>query len=224
VEIQRLTFTPRRKICEAIYDKKFLRKQEVDPAEMTATLPTAIMKYRTIATLCGLLASLTLAHAATLQVDKDRSRIQVDAKATGHNFTGTLKDFAASVSGDPASLAPQGFNLEWKFNDLDTDDAKRDKEMIKWLGGGNPKGSFKFTKSWTGKDGTPQAMGTLTINGVSKNVTFPYTAKKDGEWVTVDGKVSMDYQNFSLPIIRAMAVMTVDPKLVVRFHVVGKVK
>jgi len=34
----------------------------------------------------------------------------------------------------------------------------------------------------------------------------------------------MDYQNFSLPIIRSMAVMTVDPQLVVRFHVVGKVK
>ena len=42
--------------------------------------------------------------------------------------------------------------------------------------------------------------------------------------MTIDGKVSMDYQNFSLPIIRSMAVMTVDPKLVVRFHVVGKVK
>lgn len=191
---------------------------------MTAKLITVIMKNRTIATLCGFLSTFILAHAATLEVDKGRSRIQVDAHATGHNFTGTLKDFSASVSGDPASLTPQGFKLDWKFNDLDTDDAKRDKEMLKWLGGGQPKGSFKFTKSSTGKDGTRQATGILTINGVSKTITFPYTSKKDGDWVTVDGKVSMDYQNFSLPIIRAMAVMTVNPKLVVRFHVVGKVK
>lgn len=182
------------------------------------------MKKRTIATLCGILATLTLAHAATLEVDKDRSRIQVDAKATGHNFTGTLKDYTASVSGDAASLKPEGFELKWDFKDLDTDDAKRDVEMIKWLGGGNPKGAFKFTKSWIGKDGMPQGSGTLTINGVSKEVSFPYTVKKDGDWVTITGKVSMDYQNFSLPIIRAMAVMTVDPQLVVRFHVVGKVK
>jgi len=182
------------------------------------------MKPQAILSLIGLLSTLACVQAATLEVDKGRSRIQVDAKATGHNFTGTLKDFTASVSGDPASLQPSGFMLDWKFNDLDTNDAKRDKEMLKWLGGGNPKGSFKFTKSWTAKDGTQQAMGTLTINGVSKNVSFPYTAKKDGDWVTVDGKVAMDYQNFSLPIIRAMAVMTVDPKLVVRFHVVGKVK
>jgi polyisoprenoid-binding protein YceI len=182
------------------------------------------MKQQAILTLIGILSTIAIGHAATLDVDKGRSRIQVDAKATGHNFTGTLKEYSASVSGDPGSLAPQGFKLEWKFNDLDTADAKRDKEMIKWLGGGQPKGSFKFAKSWTGKDGIQQAMGTLTINGVSKTVSFPYTAKKDGEWVTVDGKVSMDYRNFSLPIIRAMAVMTVDPQLVVRFHVVGKVK
>lgn len=182
------------------------------------------MKSKAIVSLIGILSTFVAAHAATLEVDKGRSRIQVDAKATGHNFTGTLKDFSASVSGDPASLTPQGFKLDWKFNDLDTDDAKRDKEMVKWLGGGQPKGSFSFTKSSTGKDGTRQATGILTINGVSKTITFPYTSKKDGDWVTVDGKVSMDYQNFSLPVIRAMAVMTVDPKLVVRFHVVGKVK
>jgi hypothetical protein len=42
--------------------------------------------------------------------------------------------------------------------------------------------------------------------------------------VTIDGTVSMDYENFKLPLIRSMAVMTVDPKLKVRFHVVGKVK
>ena len=172
----------------------------------------------------GLLGSLSQLHAATLEVDKTRSRIQVDAKATGHNFTGTLKDFQASVSGDAASLQPEGFELNWVFTDLDSADAKRDAEMIKWLGGGKPKGSFKFIKSWTDQAGAQNAMGTLTINGVSKTISFPYTAKKDGEWVTIQGKVSMDYQNFSLPIIRAMAVMTVDPKLVVRFHVVGKVK
>ncbi len=182
------------------------------------------MKLQVTSTIFAILATLNLAHAATLEVDKGRSRIQVDAKATGHNFTGNLKDYTVSVSGDAASLKPEGFELKWDFKDLNTDDAKRDVEMIKWLGGGNPKGGFKFTKSWTGKDGTPQGSGTLTINGVSKTVTFPYTANKDGDWVTITGKVSMDYQNFSLPIIRAMAVMTVNPQLVVRFHVVGKVK
>ena len=89
---------------------------------------------------------------------------------------------------------------------------------------GNPKGSFKFVKSWDETAGGGKAQGTLTINGVPKTISFPYTVKHDGDWVTIDGKVSIDHQNFKLPIIRAMAVMTVDPKLTIRFHVVGKVK
>lgn len=164
------------------------------------------------------------ARAATLEVDQGRSRIQVDARATGHGFTGTLKKFTATVSGDASSLAPSGFNLNWSFKDLDTADTGRDQEMIKWLGGGDPKGSFKFIKSWKDDKGATLAQGTLTLNGVSKTIAFPYTAGKDGEWVTIDGKVTMNYQNFKLPVIRSMAVMTVDPKLSVRFHVVGKVK
>lgn len=177
-----------------------------------------------VITLCGALCAINLAHAATLQVDKDRSRIQVDAKATGHTFAGDLKDYSITAGGDLATHQPSALSLAWDFSDLKTGDDKRDTEMVKWLGGGKPKGSFKFVKSWDEKPEGGMAMGTLTINGVSLPVSFPYTVKMDGEWVTVDGRVSMDYQNFKLPIIRAMAVMTVDPKLVIRFHVVGKVQ
>ena len=182
------------------------------------------MRPQHIAIVCGFLASASFLQAATLVVDQDRSRIQVDAKATGHNFTGTLKKYTATVSGDASTLKPESFSLAWSFKDLDSKDAKRDKEMIQWLGEADPKGSFQFIKSWTDDSGKTQGMGTLTIHGVSKTVSFPFTASKSGDWVTIDGKVSMDYQDFKLPIIRAMAVMTVDPKLTVRFHVVGKIK
>ena len=174
--------------------------------------------------LIGILLSATLSQSATLEVDSSRSRIQVDARATGHDFTGTLKKYTAKVSGDASSLQPAGFELNWSFKDLETGDAGRDKEMLKWLGGGDPKGSFVFTKSFTDKNGKTHGMGTLKINGVSKSVSFPYSAEKNDEWVTIDGTVSMDYENFKLPIIRSMVLMTVDPKLKVRFHVVGKVK
>lgn len=187
-------------------------------------MATMTLTQKTASIICWAVASSVLARAATVEVDADRSRIQVDAKATGHSFTGDLKKYQIAAEGDPATSRPTRLDLGWEFNELKTADEKRDKEMIKWLGGGKPKGSFKFEKSW---DVTPEgghAQGTLTINGVSKTVAFPYKVKRDGEWVTLDGKVTMDYQNFSLPIIRSMALMTVDPKLVIRFHVVGKVK
>lgn len=178
----------------------------------------------TVATLLGvLLGASSLGTAATLDVDKTKSKIQVLAKATGHNFTGTLTDYTITASGDATTLKPTALDLSWSFKNLDTADKGRDTEMIKWLGGGAPKGSYKFVKVWS-KDGVDYAEGTLTINGVAKTVQIPITVKKDAGVITTTGKVEIDYKNFGLPIVRAMLVMTVDPKVTVSFTVVGKVK
>ncbi|GAA5484256.1 protein YceI [Haloferula sargassicola] len=171
--------------------------------------------------LCGLMLGAG-ANAATMKVDKGRSRIQVDAKATGHSFTGTLKDYTANVQGDASSLKPQAFELKWTFDNLKTGEKDRDEKMLEWLGGAKPAGSFTFTKTWD-KGGQHYAMGNLTIHGVSKAISFPYTVQKDGDWVTIDGTATMDYTNFGLPIIRSMALMTVKPGLSIRFHLVGKI-
>lgn len=168
--------------------------------------------------------STSALQAASLEVDKTLSSIEVDCKATGHSFTSVLKDYSISGSGNPLTLRPDALKIAWKFKDLDSSDKKRDAEMMKWLGGKDPEGSFKFTKTWAEEDGVLKAMGTLTINGVSQTVAFPVTiAKKDGNVVS-EGKVVFKYTDFKLPVIRAMMVMTVDPTLVVRFHLVGKAK
>jgi polyisoprenoid-binding protein YceI len=178
----------------------------------------------TIAALLGtLLGSLCVASAATLEVDKAKTKIQVIAKATGHEFTGTLTDYTITASGDEKTLKPTALELSWSFKNLDTADAGRDAEMIKWLGGGAPKGSYKFAKIWS-RSGVDYAEGTLTINGVAKTVQIPLTVKKDGAVITTSGKTEIDYKDFGLPLIRAMLVMTVDPKLTISFTVVGKAK
>lgn len=182
------------------------------------------MKTTPIQIIVGMLASLSSAHAATVEIDPARSRIQVDAKATGHSFTGELKKYSIKAEGDSTTAKPTKLELSWDFNDLKTGDEKRDVEMIKWLGGGKPKGSFTFEKSWDEKPEGGSAQGALTVNGVSKTYGFKYTVKQESGWVTIDGSVPMDYQTFKLPLIRSMAVMTVDPKLSIRIHLVGKLK
>jgi len=189
-----------------------------------AIVEQLLMKTTFLTVASGLLCLVASSQAAMVEVDPARSRIQVDAKATGHEFTGDLKNYTIQAAGDLASHKPTSLNLTWEFNDLKTGDEKRDKEMLKWLGNAKPKGSFSMVKTWDETLDGGKAQGTLTLVGVSQSVLFPYTVKVDGEWVTLDGKVSIDYQNFKLPIIRAMAVMTVDPKLIIRFHVVGKIK
>ena len=173
---------------------------------------------------CTALVLVSDAYAGTFKVDKKLSWITVDGHATGHDFTGTLKDYVVKGSGNSGTLKPIAFDLDWKFKDLDTKDADRNAKMIEWLKDKNPAGSYKFTKSWIDKDGRQWAMGTLRIHGVSDRITFPFTVKqKDGQ-VIVDGSATMDYENFKLPIIRTMVFLKVDPKLKVKFHMVGKLE
>jgi polyisoprenoid-binding protein YceI len=176
--------------------------------------------------LTSLLITTLVGHAAagSLAVDTEKCRIQVDIRATGHGFTADLKKFTAKVAGDETTLQPTTFDLDWSFKDLDSDNDDRDKQMVDWLGGGEPKGSFQFVKSWTDAKGATYAEGKLTINKTTKTISFPYTAKKDGSWVTISGKATMDYEDFGLPIIRSMGLLKVAPELIVRFHVVGKVE
>ena len=169
--------------------------------------------------ICG-----SAARAAELQIEKENSRIQVDAKATGHSFTGDLKDYTVKVAGNVSTSEPSSVSLKWDFNDLKTGDEKRDKEMIKWLGGGKPTGTFTFGKSWKDDKGSLQAEGEITIHGISKTISFPYSVKREGNRATIDGTATLDYQNFKLPIIRNLAVMKVEPNLTVRFHLTGEVK
>lgn len=178
------------------------------------------MKRLLVAALLGTFM-VASASAETLKVDKAKSRIHVDARATGHSFTGTLEDYTITASGDPTTLAPTALTLAWTFTDLKTGDASRDQKMISWLGGGAPKGSFKFLKSWQ-KDGENYAMGEIAIHGTTKTLSFPYTVKKEGNWITISGTASLDYEDFKLPIIRSALVMTVNPRLTVRFQIVGQ--
>lgn len=111
------------------------------------------MKTILITASAGCLLSMAIARAVVLDIDPDRSRIQVDAKATGHEFTGDLKQYTVKVEGDATKAQPTKFELGWDFNDLKTGEAKRDVEMVKWLGGGKPKGTFIFDKAWDVKSG-----------------------------------------------------------------------
>ncbi len=183
------------------------------------------MKQMNLAALIAsaLLAGVFNTSAATLEVDKTKSKIGFDAKATGHVFAGSLKDYKISATGDEATRKPTSLELSWNFDDLDTANDDRDAQMLKWLGGGTQMGSFKFTNVTT-KNGADWVEGSLTIHGITKTIQFPITLKVDGDVVTTSGKVTINYKDFDLPIIRSMLVMTVDPELTISFTLVGKAK
>lgn len=171
-----------------------------------------------------LLATMTVATAADFQIDSQKSWLKLDCKATGHSWTAQVKEFSATISGDAATLVPSAANIAWKFSDIDSDEADRDKKMLDWLDATtHPTGSWTMTKQWKDSAGQQYVGGPLTIAGVSKEITIPVKAQKTGNGMTLDGDVWIDTTNFSLPIIR-MVVLTVNPKVNIRFHLEGVVR
>lgn len=172
-------------------------------------------------TLFSLFAMMSIASAGTMKFDAQKSWLKVDCKATGHGWTAQLKNFSASVSGDDTTLVPKSAQIKWKFSDIDSAEADRDKKMLDWLNATkNPSGSWKMTGQWKDSKGQQFVKGPLTIAGVSKEIVIPVTANKSGKNISLDGEVWIDTTDYGLPVIK-MLVMTVNPKVKIRFHLEG---
>jgi polyisoprenoid-binding protein YceI len=182
---------------------------------------------RWLLVLAALAASLNVfaADAAApaeraLKLDRSKSYVDVDVKATVDSFTGHLDRYEISVPLDGAAKIKDAV-LNFKFADLKTGKADRDKAMLEWLGSADAAGSFDLGLLALAPDGQGQASGKLTMHGQSQLVEFPvHVTVKDGVY-TVSGKATIDYRNWGLKKIRKMGLLTVDPEVTVRFQFVG---
>jgi polyisoprenoid-binding protein YceI len=162
------------------------------------------------------------APAATLEIDHQKSKIEVEAKSTLQDFSGTLEKYELNIAFDPKANAPTRADLTFDFKDLNTGIQGRDSDMLKWLAySANPKATFHLT-GWKGEDSQFIARGELSIHGVKREVTISVKVEKGGDTYHIRGVAGLDYRDFQLPVIRKALVLTVDPHLTVKFHLVGK--
>ena len=155
-----------------------------------------------------------------LKIDKTRSYVDVDVKATAGSFTGRLENYDTEFRVD-ANGKIKTATLAFKFNDLKTGKTDRDAKMIEWLGGGIPEGKFEVGILAIAPDGQGQVTGKLTMHGLSERVEFPVNVTQaDGTYVVI-GEATIDSQQWALKIIRLALVMKVDPLVKVRFKFTG---
>jgi polyisoprenoid-binding protein YceI len=176
--------------------------------------------------LAALSAALVRAVAAdapvdrTLKLDRSKSYVDVDVKATIGSFTGHLDRYEIAVPLDANGKIKDAI-LKFKFADLRTGKPERDAEMIQWLGGGEPEGSFDLGMLALAPDGQGQASGRLTFHGQTQLVEFPVQVKVQDGIYTVTGKATIDYRNWGLKKFRKFGVTSVDPDVTIRFQFVG---
>lgn len=158
----------------------------------------------------------------TLTIDKSRSRVDIDVKATVDSFVGKLENYEAKILVDPDKKEPVSASFAFRFLDVKTGKDDRDKKMHAWMDTPKfPDGLFTL-ESLTRKDGALVAKGTLKLHGQEKALSFPVKLSQDGDLYSIEGEAVVDTRGFGLPVIRMALVLKVDPLVKVRFHLEGR--
>jgi polyisoprenoid-binding protein YceI len=160
----------------------------------------------------------------TLAVDKAHSRVEVVVKATVDSFVAKLSDYDVSVTVDPDQGRVCGATFAFRFADLFTGKADRDREMLSWEDAAHfPTGTFTLSALEPAPTGGYTARGLLRLHGVEKAVEFPVAVATDHRLYSIDGGLTLDTRDFGLEVIRKLLVLKVDPAVQVRFHLQGVV-
>lgn len=155
-----------------------------------------------------------------LKIDRGRSYVDVDVKATVDSFVGRLEKYDVTFNLDAGGKI-RSAAMTFKFTDLRTGKTDRDKKMMEWLGGGNPEGTFKAGIVAVAPDGQGQVTGTLALHGLTRRVEFPVQVSQENGTYTITGEATIDHRDWELKVIRTALLLKVDPEVRIKFKFTG---
>lgn len=152
------------------------------------------MKFVTAVFAAALLAGAASAHAATWTVDTARSHLGFTGSQNGTPFKGSFGKFAGTIVLDPASPAAGHADITIDTASASTDDQQKNGAMAgsDWFSVAKfPQAHFVATSFKATGAGAFEAEGTLTIRGMSRPLSLPFTLAITGDTAKADGKVQL---------------------------------
>lgn len=122
--------------------------------------------------------AVAAAPAPAWTVDKAASRIGFSSSFGGTAFTGGFRTWDAQIRFDPNNLAGSSAVVSIDTASVATGDADRDKTLpdVPWFASSQyAKAVFRAQTFKALGGGRYQAIGTLTLRGVTKPLTLPFT-------------------------------------------------
>lgn len=146
-----------------------------------------------------LLSTPTL--AAQWQVDPATSRLTFEAEQSGEKFTGSFTTFTAAIDFDEAAPEKGKITATIDMASATTDDKDRrdtlptnDWFAVKQF----PTATFTSTSIRKTGDRQFEAKGPLTIKGISKEISLPFTLATTGKSTIATGGVSLNRNDYSI--------------------------
>lgn len=143
-----------------------------------------------------------IASAQTYTPADAGSKVRFVIKNFGINTGGTFDGLSGSITFDAANLSASQFDVSVDAKSVDTDMEARDNHLRKaeyFDVEKFPKLTFKSTKiTKTNKDGYLYMFGTITIKGVSKEISFPFTYKSKDDGYLFEGEFKLNRRDFGV--------------------------
>ncbi len=133
-------------------------------------------------------------------VDKAKSRIEFTGSQTGKDFTGSFADYEAAIRLDPADLSSAHIKVTIDMASAETGDRQRDDALPSsdWFSVKDfPTAVFDATEIRAVGAGY-EALGKLTIRGVSKDLILPFSLAIAGDRAKAEGAVSLLRTDFGV--------------------------
>lgn len=132
--------------------------------------------------------------AADWMIDSAHSTLAFSGKQTGRPFSGHFGSFAGTISFDSANPEAGQAHVTIAMSSAVTGDKQRDGALLghDWFDIGQFPSAVFDAQSFRAKSSdTYEAIGTLTIKGVSKPVTLPFTLSIKGSTLHVKGHLDL---------------------------------
>jgi polyisoprenoid-binding protein YceI len=154
----------------------------------------------------GLLGSALLfvspaAHAAAWLVDTAKSSLGFVGSQTGTSFTGQFHRWQAQIDFDPANPAAGHAVVTIDMASAATGDGTKDESLPQsdWFDVKSfPQAKFEATGFRAKGGANYEALGTLTIRGVKKDVVLPFSFEAEGDKAHAKGKLDIIRTDFGV--------------------------
>jgi len=124
------------------------------------------------------LPAAALRAADAYAIDKNHSDVSFQIRHFASKVRGRFSDFSGTIQADPAKPEASSVNFTIKASSIDTNNADRDNHLRSpdfFDAAKNPEITFKSSKMTPNGKDHYDVTGTLTMRGVSKEITLPVT-------------------------------------------------
>ena len=149
----------------------------------------------------ALAAPAWAAPARVWTVDKTASKVAFSSSFDGGAFSGSFRGWDAAIRFDPANLAGSSVTATFDMTSAVTGDSGRDEALpqAEWFAAKQfPKATFTATAFKALGGNRYQAVGNLTMRGVTKPLTLPFTLVITGGVAKMNASVGLNRLAFGV--------------------------